>query len=509
MDALPEWTERQNKRGLDPLGMQNSGITLYQQLLPGISNVTLRMRYYGLYAWLSDTYARQSGSTDQAEWQRWVRRCEALYALAVTRSGGEGGVAGVEWAAKVLKGTNGEIDFSVAAAPSSPGGPKVYLEQSMGVFGGAYATQMVEMQLLAEAKQHGLLVATPDHGRPVAKAFAQSIGEEAEGLLTDAILTGATSLESLDRLGGALPSKIPDEGLEAELYRDALFGPPGGTEDSKSASRRRSLVLVLMVAKSIGAKPTPDAVRWMLFDNGLPSLTPSLEVQRLRWETYHAHDLTQLAFAGLLRLALDRLQEADSFGLTALIDTCVEELAANDALPDAPTWSEWVQVNAYQPDYQAMERGLTHVRSGGMLAPKSAGESLRILAGLQARVGSRPDLAEEIAKSFGQSQFARSIRSELAFLQSCGDLPVVEVLRLLLRERVLRRHSWVAMQKLRRRDYTFLFEADDGRLSLRAKYDPVFTTPRLGPAITFLEDIGLLDAGGPTALGITILEGAT
>lgn len=33
---------------------------LYQNLVPGISNVTLRTRYYGFYAWLSKDYAVQT-----------------------------------------------------------------------------------------------------------------------------------------------------------------------------------------------------------------------------------------------------------------------------------------------------------------------------------------------------------------------------------------------------------------------------------------------------------------
>jgi hypothetical protein len=35
--AYPEWTDCRDKSGLDPLGMQNSSINLYQRLLPGIS----------------------------------------------------------------------------------------------------------------------------------------------------------------------------------------------------------------------------------------------------------------------------------------------------------------------------------------------------------------------------------------------------------------------------------------------------------------------------------------
>ena len=62
---FPEWTEYQNKNGLDPLGMQNSSINLYQTFLPGISNVTLRMRYYGLYAWLNRAYGQNIGDTNR------------------------------------------------------------------------------------------------------------------------------------------------------------------------------------------------------------------------------------------------------------------------------------------------------------------------------------------------------------------------------------------------------------------------------------------------------------
>ena len=66
----PAWTEYHKKNGLDPLGMQNSSVSLYQTLLPGVSNVTLRMRYYGLYAWLCRTYAKKDGDTNPEAWKR-------------------------------------------------------------------------------------------------------------------------------------------------------------------------------------------------------------------------------------------------------------------------------------------------------------------------------------------------------------------------------------------------------------------------------------------------------
>ncbi|MDE0113268.1 MAG: hypothetical protein OXI87_03735 [Albidovulum sp.] len=63
----PEWTEHLKENGLDPLGMQNGGISLYQTILPGIGNVTQRMRYYCSNAWLGRTYAQRTGSTNRED----------------------------------------------------------------------------------------------------------------------------------------------------------------------------------------------------------------------------------------------------------------------------------------------------------------------------------------------------------------------------------------------------------------------------------------------------------
>ncbi len=141
--AYPEWTEYRNRSGLDPLGMQNSSINLYQRLVPGISNVTLRMRYYGLYAWLAAVYARDSGrSTDPENWKKFVRRAEALYALAAVHGEDSAGVAGSRWAGRKLAASGGRISFAEDADPDGSGLP--YLKQAWGAFGAAYGSQLFD-----------------------------------------------------------------------------------------------------------------------------------------------------------------------------------------------------------------------------------------------------------------------------------------------------------------------------------------------------------------------------
>lgn len=146
----PTWTERTDKRGLDPLGIQNAGVNFYQDLLPGISNVTLRVRYYGFFCWVSDAYGANEPSTEFRAWKLWVRRAEATYALISAHVRGQGGVGGIEWADRRLAQGEDVIDFAEAASDDTSV-PR-YLAQDLGVFGGAYYTQMLELGLFVEGE---------------------------------------------------------------------------------------------------------------------------------------------------------------------------------------------------------------------------------------------------------------------------------------------------------------------------------------------------------------------
>lgn len=500
MDAIPEWTEKVERIGLDPLGLQNSGVALYQTLLPGIGNVTQRLRYYGLYCWLSDAYAREVGDTDPLTWRRWVRRCEALYALAAVAHGNEPGVAGVEWAGEVLKEAGEAVDL---APGTDVTGPRLYLKQRLGVFGGAYASQIVTMGLMREAETHSLPISTPGRGRQLAEHFGVAMGNVGRSQILHTIETGLVSRDGLESLFRILPSAINPEGEEAAAYRHLLFAEDG----DDSVARRRSLMLVLRVAARLGRLPTPDEIRWTLFDPAGWILPEALEAHRLRWEAYQAQDVLQLAFAGLLRWSLDRLGDEDGrLSLNDLIEDSGNSILQAGGLDPQSSWRDMVASHADQDGCRAMAASNAAVRSDGRIQQLTAVQALKLIATLQARVQIRSDLASEIAGSFSVDPRARSIRTELQYLEARLDRPVGEVVRSLFDERVLRRHYWVALQKLRNGDYTFLFDAQDGRVRRRATYTPVLTTPRLGPALNFLKDIGLLDAAGLTGRGRPLAE---
>ena len=497
MNLLPQWTEKAEKRGLDPLGMQNSGVLLYQSLLPGISNVTLRMRYYGYYCWVSETYARRGATSDFEAWRIWVRRAEALYALVSARTG-ETGVGGIEWANRRLATSGRVIDFE-AAASTDPAQER-YLRQSLGVFGGAYYSQMAEMNLFTE-NRHGIQVATKDLGRRAASLFADAIGPDLARLLRQKIVDAKVSLRELDRLQPIAPSQIAEESEERTFYETLLFAR--SDDASKSGpSRAASLDLILETAFTQEEWPSPEQVRWHLFDPPEPALPSSLESQRLAWEAYQCQDMMQVACAALLAWGIKIINaEAQGKSLTEIRADILTHLETLDEPhPDLSWRALRLGLDPRTFDYAEMWDELTGAR--GAAADKAV-SALLLIAALHQRLLDRPDLAAAAAQGLPERGMAHSLRTEISWLEGREGERIATLIADYMIERVIRRHSHVAMQKLRRQgDYTFLFEQREGRFVYLAAYQPVATTPRLASAIQFLADIHLLDDDGLTSLGL-------
>lgn len=518
---FPEWTEYRKKNGLDPLGMQNSSVTLYQTLIPGIGNVTLRMRYYGLYAWLSRVYATRIGDTNPQTWQRMIRRAEALYALIAQRRGDEGGVTGSDWAQKTLDNLQGRtIDFGEAAKTRRETSD-YYFAVDWGAYGLAYASQLFQIGIFDPSREHSIPIPSVDIGEKLARAFDKELGE-LSALFYENIRRGRVSLRDLDAFARLAPSGIRKGGTERKLYDDILFARIG-PQDQASTSRRASLLLILNIAKQIQRAPTPDDVRWILFagkdQKGQP-FTPAeqhLQAQTERWRIYHANDLCHVALECLLKYVLDALDDYPrGIAPSSLIARCAEEITSTSAHSPPSSWDAFVGslpavANSADPNVHGSEAALVNtimaVRRAIHRCPADvARNALTLLALLHRAFRANTQAIAGELKSLDVTAF-RSLLTEGRYLEQLGDAPFRDAVAQIIEERVMRRHLWVALRKFQRQgDYTFLVETDDGLIRLREKDGPVFTNPRLGPAIRFLHDIHLLDESGLTRRGVEVLQ---
>lgn len=514
---LPEWTEYKKKNGLDPLGMQNSSVNLYQRLLPGIGNVTLCMRYYGLYAWLNWTYAQKIGETDPESWKRFVRRAEALYALIAERRGGESGVAGARWARRTLDAATGRtIDFAAEAeADNNP----TYFAVKWGVYGLAYASQLSEVGILTEADEHDVPVPGPDIGDKLARAFQRELGDLEQPFYA-AISKGRVSLSDLDRFSLLAPTAIRRTGAERKLYHDILLGQDSSAGNDRE--RRLSLLLVLKVAALLRTRPTAEQIRWILYagkdERGrvFEAGTPALEAQRLRWRVYHANDLCHMALETLLKFMLDVLgRYPQGIPPGVLVASCIKEIiragrpapASWDSFLDGLTEADNPGDPADPDSERALVDGIVDKATGNKICPPgTAWKALKLLGLVHRRYREDPGAIAKELGAFDPGLF-HSLLTESKFLEQHEGRPFEETITRIIEERVMRRHLWVALRKFRHQgDYTFLIESDDGLVRLRDKDGPAFTNPRLIPSVRFLDHIHLIGDDGLTAGGMEVLH---
>src|SRR5690606_41600908 len=76
-------------RGLDPLGLQNNSEATFAMLLPGLNNVTRRLRYYSFYCCLLDQYSVHLSSTNPKDHEAFILNAELLLTLLLVQSNNE------------------------------------------------------------------------------------------------------------------------------------------------------------------------------------------------------------------------------------------------------------------------------------------------------------------------------------------------------------------------------------------------------------------------------------
>ena len=86
MKTVTGWVKKPKAAvGLDHLGSQAPCINLYGRLLPGITNVTDRARYYSFYPWFFWAYEKTYQSLKRDEVVSRYRKAECLFTLIAAR----------------------------------------------------------------------------------------------------------------------------------------------------------------------------------------------------------------------------------------------------------------------------------------------------------------------------------------------------------------------------------------------------------------------------------------
>lgn len=503
-EGFPDWTELGQDSGLDPLGMQRPIEAIYQSLVPGISTITLRYRYYSFFPFILKHYEENIRNPDASAFRVFHRRCEALYALICTYGERELGITGSDWAAEILvevsarEGSGGIVDFSLGADPEADERFR-YLRNKSGAFGAIYATQLREMGLL--------IFATKDDPNPnpvcsksaleLADAFARVLGELAPKFF-EAVKQGQIAVSSLSAFEIMKPSRLRPGSDEHNLLKDTLLGK-AGVRGEIDLVRKDTLQMLLRITDHHGQVPEIESVKWHWFDHASDAPSSAQRVPEL-WALYQACDLMRLTYETILSAALGKLSAAPRNRLP--LSSLVEELGDDVKVEADENWQDFadrhVSGGATARVYaDAMLKGAPEERLPG---------AVKLIAILWANV---PVAQELIQRALSGEDYFYSLRTEARYLDRVAMKPAQDVVAELIRDRVLKRHLWVASRKFRKQKaYTFHMEPEDGVLRYRSQFQVVPSSPRIEQALRFLHDLSLIDQNGVTPYGRTEMAAA-
>lgn len=245
-----EWLKcRKIQAGRDPLGIQQINISLYAKLIPGISNVTDRLRYYSFYPWLLTKYKEIEGKLD---FVNYIRRAEFLFGFITNYNHRLNGnwsshaVGGntISKAIKIIEEQD-QLDFSQYTALEES--EDRYFKNELGGFGQYYFGQLSQIGIITRKERYKYSVSSL--GSRLAESF--ETGESTE-LFLQCVQNGKVISSDLERMHDdfciCAISKNRDQ---YDILFQIMFGADEEFVKQKSYQRQKTLQLLLyLLSKS-------------------------------------------------------------------------------------------------------------------------------------------------------------------------------------------------------------------------------------------------------------------
>ena len=173
--------------GLDPLGLQTTSEATYATMLPGMSNLTNRLRYYGFYCWLLDFYFNKEKNGNSKEQYRFIRRAELMIAIIMqSQRKGVLQITGSNFASNLLNKVEvNHFDLAKGADKEDTNKENIYWKYSSGAFGQYYYGAMQTLSLIVTAaNEDGDIIYNISQPNPRQKVSGKQLAEAFDTSLT-------------------------------------------------------------------------------------------------------------------------------------------------------------------------------------------------------------------------------------------------------------------------------------------------------------------------------------
>lgn len=543
---LPAWVAPSKKTGgQDHLGVGVLSYNLYSRLLPGITNVTQRARYFSFYPWALHAYAREVSVRDKDQWRQFLRACDFLYTLVSLAHDcdqpNKAALTGAMKAGPLVREMQADPKKMFSLGPFVKfDGPEAYFKSRSGGLGQYYQTTIEKMEIFAaDEDSRDVPKLHEDLGVRIAAAVDG-------GGPTEAFIRCATEKKvSLNELRALAERWCCCTLKSNETERRALidiFFDSSDRYESEGRTQRQSLLACLATIDRLPKNLevlTVDAMTWTHretlyyghFENGQELRSAEfLDTSLNGWRAVQAQEYFNMALYQIFLGAMELL-EADPDGATRGTPFPRFKTAVHDSFSQGLREVGKQGWAVIEPK-TSMKDALASIRQKAKKDSEWAGDPL-------SEASLSEDISEphqRLAHSFlalcrlvlrlrDDAKFRASYRIDpgiaaryrinlkLLFedFERLKDANVQSVFDVLLEQYVLLQHLWIAMRKLGLQDDdTFKFSLEEGMIRHIDMPRIAMSGIRLKSAFQILFDLGLYFFGkqGPrlTAQGRALLE---
>lgn len=543
--------------GLDHLGAQAPCIQIYGQLLPGITNVTDRARYYSFYLWLFNEFEKRGWRTSE-EVIDYLRKADCLFTLIAIRHGRLHGNYAVHAGAAV--GSNalshaltqlesqGSLRLSQYTHFNENDSTRYFLNRYGGL--GQYYFGVLESLNLMSGSSVSSARLIKGPGTIIAEAMASGVPGDA---FFAALESDEVNLALLDELSSfchcQLTQSQEETALLVDVLREGWTAIAGESQEVASAeeqlataARARSLSLLIQLAQvsaDSGINFDVYSFRGMTyslcaFNKQAIAISESLASVAGTWQVYQRNEVLSVAMQGLffsmLRAVDLQIENTQTnFKTTRDISTwfwhqgpgshvlenekatsLLEFLTARCAA--LPEFSDWRNEHH---EIQLIEKIVDQTDQASVSAD-SLMNLISLCLDALAAVCCRP----ENQQGYGNVQFRAGYLEPYpvnlnsvpnAVQQVFAESPLHDALVRFTAQYCLDSHLRVAMRKLRQQGQnTSRFELAEHGVVIKKIPPAAHTTPRFNQAIRILQDVGLLvsneDTLAPSTTGLAFCE---
>ena len=497
--------------GLDPLSLQTTSEATYATLLPGISNLTNRLRYYGFYCWLLDFYFQREKKGNSTEQYKFIRRAELMVAILMQSERKEVlQITGSNFAANLINGNTGKY-FDLAAGADKDGTDKaLYWKYASGAFGQYYYGAMRALSLVvAAANDEGDVIYSISQphdrqkvsGKQLAEAFDSTLTPEIRELFYTNIKKARLNVTVIPELIQYFAiDKIDTKSPEWPLYVAMLLDkdkPSQEIEENFTYHRRETILELLQVAMDNGKEYDWQVFLLKAYASKMGTAASPVSETMMGWYAFKFNEYYQYACGAIFWATL---QELYSHQQDQYLPSFVNKLAK--AITKA-LFKE-VKNTTPQSSVRHMLSGLVkeldeetlynNIETKPDSSPAEAAKNGFLL--LFRLYEENKELLHPLKEFMSRKQMIRegNMLDGLLALHNSEEDSIENFIKQFLLRRIIYRHQMVAIRKMGNGSQsTHKFIIEDQYIRFIDTFPPRATSPRMVALWNLLSDLNVID----------------